>query len=62
MTATSLKAKELQSAFELFSRQSHMLEQSYRELQRKVELLTCQLKLAQSERLAELDASLKDRA
>ena len=54
MAATSLNAEELQSAFEIFNRQSGMLEQSYRRLQQKVETLTHQLKFAQSERLAEL--------
>lgn len=54
MVATSLRAEELQSAFEVFNRQSGMLEQSYRELQQKVGQLTRQLRQAQSERLAEL--------
>lgn len=50
MAATSLKAEKLQSAFDLFNRQSGILEQSYRRLQERVELLTEQLRLAQSER------------
>ena len=54
MAATSLKAEELQSAFDLFNRQSGILEQSYRRLQERVELLTEQLGAAQSARLAEL--------
>ena len=53
MAATSLKAEELQSAFDLFNRQSGILEQSYRRLQERVELLTEQLRVAQSARLAE---------
>lgn len=54
MAATSLKADELHSAFEVFSRQSGMLQRSYQSLQSKVESLTRQLRLAQSERLVEL--------
>lgn len=54
MAATSLKAEELRSAFEIFNQQSGMLEKSYEQLQRKVETLTAQLKLAQSARLSEL--------
>lgn len=53
MTATS-QSQQLQSAFEIFNRQSGMLEQSYRELQQTVASLTRQLKKAQSARLAEL--------
>ena len=56
MAATSLKAEELQSAFELFNRQSGVLETSYWRLQSRVETLTTQLKVAQSERRAELVA------
>ena len=55
MAATSLKAEQLRDAFEIFNRQSGMLEESYRELQGKVALLTRQLRQAQSERLAELE-------
>ena len=54
MATASLKRDDLQDAFEIFNRQSGMLEKSYRQLQHKVELLNRQLKLAQSERLAEL--------
>ena len=54
MAATSLKAEELQSAFDLFNRQSGILEQSYRRLQERVELLTRQLQLAQFESQHEL--------
>lgn len=54
MAATSLKAEELRCAFEIFNQQSGMLEKSYQQLQRKVETLTGQLRLAQSERLSEL--------
>jgi two-component system sensor histidine kinase FlrB len=54
LTATPLKAEQLQSAFEIFNQQSGMLEQSYRELQQTVASLTRQLKKAQSARLAEL--------
>jgi len=50
----SLKRDDLQDAFEIFNRQSGMLEKSYQQLQHKVELLHRQLKQAQSERLAEL--------
>ena len=55
MAATSLKAEQLRDAFEIFNRQSGMLEASYRELQGKVAILTRQLRRAQSERLAELE-------
>ena len=55
MAATSLKAEQLRDAFEIFNRQSGMLEESYRELQGKVTILTRQLRQAQSERLAELE-------
>lgn len=54
MAATSLKAEQLTSAFEIFNQQSGLLEQSYRELQQTVGTLTRQLKKAQSARLAEL--------
>ncbi len=54
MATTSLKADQLQNAFEIFNRQSGMLEESYQQLREKVEKLTGQLKLAQSERLTEL--------
>lgn len=54
MPDAALNAEQLQSAFELFNRQSDRLEQSYRELQQKVETLTLQLKEARSARLAEL--------
>lgn len=55
MAAMSLKAEELQSAFEIFNRQSGLLEESYRQLQGKVAILTRQLRQAQTERLAELE-------
>lgn len=55
MAATSLNAEQLRDAFEIFNRQSGMLEESYRELQGKVALLTRQLRQAQSERMAELE-------
>ncbi len=54
MAATSLKREQLQDAFDLFNRQSGLLEQSYRELEQTVGKLTRQLKTAQSARLAEL--------
>jgi len=54
LTAVSVKAEQLQDAFELFNRQSGLLEQSYRDLKVKVETLNGQLRRAQSERLAEL--------
>jgi len=54
MPASAMNAEQLHSAFELFNRQSDRLEQSYRELQQKVETLTLQLKEARSARLAEL--------
>ena len=55
MAATSLKAEQLRDAFEIFNQQSGLLEESYRQLQGKVALLTRQLRRAQSERLAELE-------
>ena len=55
MAALSANAEELKSAFEVFNRQSDMLEQSYRQLQSKVETLTRQLRREQSARLAELE-------
>ncbi len=54
MAATSLKREQLQDAFELFNRQSGLLEESYRDLEQTVAKLTRQLKTAQSARLAEL--------
>lgn len=54
MAVASLKAGELQSAFELFNRQSDVLATSYQQLQGKVETLHRQLRRAQSARLAEL--------
>lgn len=54
MAATSLKREQLQDAFELFNRQSGLLEASYRDLEQTVAKLTRQLKTAQSARLAEL--------
>lgn len=54
MTAPSLNADELRSAFEVFNQQSGLLEESYRELQDTVAALTRQLKREQSARLQEL--------
>ena len=54
MAATSLNREQLQDAFELFNRQSGLLEESYRDLEQTVAKLTSQLKTAQSARLAEL--------
>ncbi len=54
MAATSLERDQLQDAFELFNRQSGLLEESYRDLEQTVAKLTRQLKTAQSARLAEL--------
>ena len=54
MPEAALNAEQLHSAFELFNQQSDRLEQAYRQLQQKVEMLTLQLKEARSARLAEL--------
>lgn len=54
MAATAVNAEQLQSAFEVFNRQSGLLEQSYRDLQLRVTSLNGQLRKAQSQRLAEL--------
>ena len=59
MATASLKRDDLQHAFEIFNQQSSKLELSYRQLQHKVGILSRQLKLAQSERLAELVANEK---
>jgi len=49
-----MNAERLQDAFEVFSRQSGLLEESYRDLQDTVEALTARLQHAQSARLKEL--------
>lgn len=54
MAVTALNAEQLHSAFELFNQQSNLLENSYRELQGKVESLSGRLREAQSARLTEL--------
>lgn len=54
MSVSALNAEQLQSAFAIFNQHSSQLEQSYRELQDTVELLTTQLGEARSARLAEL--------
>lgn len=48
------KARQLHDAFEVFSHQSALLEESYRDLQDTVAALTLQLKREQSARLKEL--------
>lgn len=59
MATASLNTEQLQSAFELFNQHSGRLEQSYRELQQRVERLTGQLRQTQSKRLEELVAKEK---
>ena len=54
MATTSLDARQLQDAFEIFNQQSGQLEESYRDLQETVESLTRQLRHEQSARLSEL--------
>lgn len=54
MAASIIKAEELKTAFQLFSRQSGLIEQSYQQLQSQVETLTHQLRVSQSRRLSEL--------
>lgn len=54
MAATTLKAEQLEDAFNAFNKHSSDLERCYRELQGKVETLTGQLREARSARLAEL--------
>lgn len=54
MSFTAFNAEQLHSAFELFSQQSNQLQQTYRELQEKVEVLTAKLQQARSARLVEL--------
>ncbi len=54
MASTSPNAQELHDAFEIFNRQSGLLEESYRDLQDTVESLTRQLRQEQSARLTEL--------
>ena len=56
MSGTAANVEQLKSAFELFNQQSVVLEQSYRELQDRVELLTAQLQEARSARHRELIA------
>lgn len=48
------KQSELQAAFHLFSQMSGQLEQSYKELEQRVELLTAELATARSEKLKQL--------
>lgn len=50
----SLSVNELEEAFEVFSRVSHELDTTYRELESKVAALTTELSNARSERLREL--------
>lgn len=54
MAASSLNAEQLHDAFEVFNRQSGLLEESYRDLQDTVAALTRQLRREQSARLTEL--------
>ena len=54
MTGTAANVEQLKSAFELFNQHSVVLEQSYRELQDRVERLTAELKEARSARHREL--------
>ena len=54
MAATTLKAEQLEDAFNAFNKHSSDLERCYRELQVRVETLTGQLREARSARLAEL--------
>ncbi len=54
MVAASLNTEQLQSAFELFNQYSDRLEQSYRDLEQRVEQLTGELRRAKSARVAEL--------
>lgn len=56
MTGTAANVEQLKSAFELFNQHSVVLEQSYRELQDRVEQLTAQLQEARSARHRELIA------
>ncbi len=56
MTGNAANVEQLKSAFELFNQHSVVLEQSYRELQDRVELLTAQLEEAHSARHRELIA------
>lgn len=69
MAAPAFNAEQLHSAFEIFNRHSSQLENSYRELQQRVTLLSGQLEqarsaqqteLAQKERLAQRLALLLD--
>lgn len=54
MATPSHNAEQLHDAFEVFSHQSGLLEESYRDLQDTVEALTRQLRREQSARLREL--------
>lgn len=54
MDVNASNAEQLHSAFELFNQQSSQLEQTYRALQEKVQVLTAQLQQARSARLVEL--------
>ena len=52
--AQPLSTTQLEQAFEVFTRVSHELDTSYRELESKVEQLTCELVQARTARLKEL--------
>jgi len=54
LAPTPLKTADLQDAFEIFSQQSGLLEQSYRDLQDTVDAVRCQLRHEQTARLQEL--------
>lgn len=54
MPSPSHNAEQLHDAFEIFSHQSELLEESYRDLQDTVEALSLQLRLEQSAHLQEL--------
>jgi len=54
LAKSSHNAEQLRDSFEIFSHQSGLLEDSYRDLQETVEALTLRLRLEQSARLQEL--------
>ncbi|NNF41324.1 MAG: PAS domain-containing sensor histidine kinase [Woeseiaceae bacterium] len=54
MAASPLHAEQLHDAFEVFNRQSGLLEESYRDLQNTVDALSRRLRREQSARLSEL--------
>ena len=54
MAASSLRTEQLENAFQVFNRQSGLLEASYRDLQDTVAALTRQLEREQSARLRQL--------